>query len=111
MVQEILFKFFILIKASLPDVKFIISGDFGQLDPAKDRIKYCDYKNSIALHELCNGARAEVATCRRSDDTLFKMLLQENIVNTRRYEKLCTTLSYNNKRFFGDKFTEKPNKN
>ena len=64
--------------------KFIIAGDFAQLLPVKDRIENCDYKNSLALHELCDGNRLELTKCRRSDAVLFNMLLPENINNIKR---------------------------
>ena len=50
-----------------------------QLLPVKDRVEDCNYKNSLALHELCDGNRLELTKCRRSDATLFNMLLPENI--------------------------------
>jgi hypothetical protein len=62
-----------------PDIRFIIAGDFAQLLPVKDRIEDCNYKNSLALHELCDGNRLELTKCRRSDATLFNMLLPDNI--------------------------------
>ena len=49
--------------------------------PVKDRVKKCDYKNSLALHNLCDGNKLQLTKCRRSDDTLFNMLLPENINN------------------------------
>jgi ATP-dependent exoDNAse (exonuclease V) alpha subunit len=64
-----------------PDIKCIIAGDFAQLLPVKDRVEGCDYKNSLALNELCDGNRLELTKCRRSDATLFNMLLPENINN------------------------------
>ena len=79
MVQELFYKFFIFLKTICPELKFIISGDFDQLPPVKDRIKYCNYKNSIALYELCDGQRLELSKCRRSDDTLFNMTLPRNL--------------------------------
>ena len=81
MVQEIYYKFFIYLKRSNPKIKFIIAGDFQQLTPVKDRVKKCDYKNSLALHDLCDGNKLQLTKCRRSDDTLFNMLLPENINN------------------------------
>ena len=81
MVQEIYYKFFIYLKRANPKIKFIIAGDFEQLMPVKDRVKKCDYKNSLALHELCDGNKLQLTKCRRSDDTLFNMLLPENINN------------------------------
>jgi ATP-dependent exoDNAse (exonuclease V) alpha subunit len=79
MMSEMFYKFFIVLKRMLPDVKFIIAGDFAQLLPVKDRVEDCNYKNSLALHELCDGNRLELTKCRRSDATLFNMLLPENI--------------------------------
>ena len=78
MVQEIYYKFFIYLKRANPKIKFIIAGDFEQLLPVKDRVTKCDYKNSLALHELCDGNKLQLTKCRRSDDTLFNMLLPEN---------------------------------
>jgi ATP-dependent exoDNAse (exonuclease V) alpha subunit len=79
MVQEIFYKFFIYLQRAVPNLKFIIAGDFNQLLPVKDRIHNCNYKNILALHELCNGNKLILTKCRRSDDTLFNMLLPENI--------------------------------
>ena len=61
----------------MPEIKFIIAGDFSQLLPVKDRIEGCNYKDSLALHELCDGNRLQLTKCRRSDATLFNMLLPE----------------------------------
>ena len=79
MVQEIFYKFFIYLQRALPTIKFIIAGDFLQLLPVKDRLGTRSYKDSIALHELCNGNKLTLTKCRRSDDILFNMLLPENI--------------------------------
>jgi ATP-dependent exoDNAse (exonuclease V) alpha subunit len=79
MMSEMFYKFFIVLKRMRPDIKFIIAGDFAQLLPVKDRIEDCNYKNSLALHELCDGNRLELIKCRRSDATLFNMLLPDNI--------------------------------
>jgi ATP-dependent exoDNAse (exonuclease V) alpha subunit len=79
MMPEMFYKFFIVLKRMRPDIKFIIAGDFAQLLPVKDRVENCDYKNSLALHELCDGNRLQLLKCRRSDATLFNMLLPDNI--------------------------------
>jgi hypothetical protein len=81
MVAESFYRYFITLKRMRPDIHFIIGGDFCQLLPVKDRIEEsgCDYKNSLALHELCDGNRLELLKCRRSDSTLFDMLLPANI--------------------------------
>ena len=93
MMNEHFYKYFIVLKRMRPDVKFIISGDFAQLKPVNERILDCNYKNSIALHELCDGNRLQLTNCRRSDATLFNMLLPENINKIK-------------KREFGNKMTD-----
>ena len=84
MMSEMFYKFFIVLKRMLPHIKFIIAGDFAQLLPVKDRVEDCNYKNSLALHELCDGNRLELTKCRRSDATLFNMLLPNNINNIKK---------------------------
>jgi len=79
MVPEIFYKYFTIIKKFRPDIKFIIAGDYAQLLPVKDRIGIFDYKNSWCLNEIVDGNRLQLTKCRRSDDTLFNMLLPENI--------------------------------
>jgi hypothetical protein len=81
MMSEMFYKYFVVFRKLRPDIKFIIAGDFAQLLPVKERIDNPDYKNSIALHELCDGQRLQLSKCRRSDDTLFNMLMPENINN------------------------------
>jgi hypothetical protein len=84
MMSEMFYKFFIVLKRMCPKIKFIIAGDFDQLLPVKDRIEGCNYKDSMALHELCDGNRLELTKCRRSDATLFNMLRPQNINNIKR---------------------------
>ena len=85
-----------------PDIKFIIAGDFAQLLPVKDRIEDCNYKDSLALFELCDGNRIQLLKCRRSDSTLFNMLLPHNINKIRRsdFKNEMTTkhISFTNKK-------------
>ena len=78
MVSEIFYKYFIVLKRAL-SVKFIISGDFEQLLPVKDRVGVCDYKNSMAIGELSDFNRLQLSHCRRADDELFNMLNPVNI--------------------------------
>jgi hypothetical protein len=88
MVPEMFYKYFIVLKRMYPQINFIIAGDFAQLLPVKDRVD-CDYKNSVALFELRGGKRIQLSRCRRSDDTLFKMLLPNNIKNLKRTDFHC----------------------
>ena len=84
MVREVFYKVFLSIKA-MSDVKFIIAGDWRQLKPVNDRADF-DYKNSLALLELCDANRLELTKCRRSDDKLFKASLSVNSLNTTEYD-------------------------
>ena len=72
-------KFFCTLKRLRPDLKFIIAGDFRQFLPVNDRVAGCDYENSSALKELCDGNMLHLTKCRRSDDKLFNMCQPENI--------------------------------
>ena len=82
MVPEMFYKYFLVLKRSFPTTQFIISGDFEQLLPVKDRVGVgCEYKNSNVLHELCNGTRIQLTTCRRSDSILFDLVAPANIPN------------------------------
>ena len=94
MLQEMFYKFLCSIGRAFPSIKFIMSGDFNQLEPVNDRVKNCDYKNSIALHELSDGNRIQLTKCRRADDTLFNMIKPENIPNI-------------DKKKFGSNFSER----
>jgi hypothetical protein len=73
MMSEMFYKFLIVLKRMRPDIRFIIAGDFAQLLPVKDRIEDCNYKNSLALHELCDGNRIQVSKCRRVDNKMIKL--------------------------------------
>jgi hypothetical protein len=100
LVPEIFYKYFLVLEKALPTMRFIISGDYEQLLPVKDRVGDCDYKNSNALHELCHGNRIELTNCRRSDRTLFDLVDPAN-VHKLKYENFGHTftdrhLSYTN---------------
>ena len=94
MVPEIFYIYFTIIKKFRPDIKFIIAGDYAQLGPVKDRIGDFNYKDSLCLNELVDGNRLQLTKCRRSDDTLFNMLLPQNIGKIQPSD-------------FGSKFTER----
>jgi hypothetical protein len=81
MLQEMFYKYFIIVKKLRPDIIFIMCGDFRQLPPVMDRVGIVDYKNSVALNELCDANRLQLSKCRRSDDVLFNMCKEENIMN------------------------------
>ena len=80
MIPEYFYKFFIVLKRLRPDIKFILSGDFRQLAPVKDRIDPdYNYKESPALFELADGNRLQLTKCRRSDNELYNLCTVENI--------------------------------
>ena len=98
MVHEIFYKFLLVIKRLKPNIKFIISGDFGQLSPVCDRFdgEYC---NSQALHELCGGNRLILTTCRRASSELYNICLEPSKVNPSDFGNAMTDfhLCYTNK--------------
>ena len=69
----------------MPELKFIIVGDFEQLPPVKCRLGKTCFKDSRALWELCDGNKVTLTICRRSDDTLFNMVAPANIGKIRKH--------------------------
>jgi nucleoside-triphosphatase THEP1 len=90
MMKEIFYNFLIFIKTINTKIKFILTGDFRQLPPVNDRIKI-DYKNCIALYEICDGNKLKLKTCRRTDQEFFELCKFKNI-------KLIKTDTFNNKK-------------
>lgn len=99
MMSEIFYKYLITLSNAKPNIKFIISGDFKQLEPVNDRV-ICNYKESRALFELCSGFRVELMQCRRADDKLYNLLKNVNTINTSIFtDKLNKiNLAYTNKK-------------
>ena len=86
MVKEKFYSVFLSVKYYFPNIKFIVSGDFYQLDPVNDR-KYFNYEFSRALYELVDGNKLNLSLCRRSDDRLFNIC--ENIKLNNSYDVTC----------------------
>lgn len=74
MMLEKFYTLFIMIKRSLPNIKFIISGDFGQLPPVKDSWTG-DYETSVGLWSLCDGNKIHLTEYKRGDKELFSLLV------------------------------------
>jgi len=72
MMIEKFYQLFMMIKRTFTKVKFIISGDFGQLPPVNDSWTG-DYKNSPCMWSLCDGNRLQLIKCRRADTNLFNL--------------------------------------
>jgi ATP-dependent exoDNAse (exonuclease V) alpha subunit len=102
MVCEIFYKFFLMIKQLKPSIKFIIVGDFNQLDVVNDRVENVNYKNSKALHELCNDNRLTLLKCRRSDDIMFNKCKFETIneldINEFKHDIKLKNIAYTHKK-------------
>ena len=82
MMQEVFYKYLLILKKMKPNIKFIVAGNFDQLLPVNDRVSRhneFDYYNSPALFELCDGNRLELTKCRRADDECFKKVHPNNI--------------------------------
>jgi hypothetical protein len=103
MVPELVYKFLLAIKHAKPDIIFIMAGDFQQHKPVNDRIgKGFDYKNSIALNELCDGNRIQLTDCYRADKEYYYLYHPDNIGNVRKdqfnNEFTDRHISYTNKK-------------
>jgi hypothetical protein len=73
MVRELFYQVLIMVKHSNPKIKFIISGDFYQLDVVKDRITNRSYENSRVLFELVDGMKLNLTECKRASAELFNI--------------------------------------
>jgi len=82
MLQEKFYKFLLMIKKLKPETRFIISGDYDQLEPVADRIspKY-NYARNPAIFELCNFNKVQLTKCRRANDKLFNLIKSDNVPN------------------------------
>jgi len=74
MVRELFFKLFVHIKMNT-SVKFILAGDFGQLEAVCDRAEF-DYEHSSAVHFLSDGNMVQLTKCRRADEEHFNLCKQ-----------------------------------
>jgi len=83
MMREIFYSLFLSVKFHNPHIKFIISGDFNQLEAVRDRAKF-NYEHSRALYELVDGNKLNLTLCRRSDDKLFNLC--KNIIDNKPYD-------------------------
>ena len=126
MLSECFYKYLITLKHQRPDIRFLMVGDYAQLQPVCDRveedtnkmmgkiIKYkvinkrlipvrdlkgnCDYKASGALYELCDGNRIELTTCRRANNEMFEICKDVNSVDVSKFGSKIfkCNLSYTN---------------
>jgi hypothetical protein len=90
------YQLFILIKRAFSNIKFIIAGDFGQLPPVKDNWSG-DYENSPAMHNLCDGNKISLITCRRANKELYDLCRDVNSIDITRFkptEKTYLNLAY-----------------
>ena len=96
MVKECFYKLLTNIKQINSKIIFYICGDFAQLKPVKD-LWNGDYENSPVLHDLCNNNRLILTECKRSDDVLFNLCKNVNLVDVSKFpvtEKTDLNLAY-----------------
>jgi hypothetical protein len=92
MVPEMFYKFFLTMKRMKSNIRFIIAGDMGQLEPVNDRVKNCNYKNSTALNELCEGNRVQLEKWRRgTNDGLYEACKNPGQVKESQFKQEWTT--------------------
>lgn len=75
MIPEKFYHDFLTIKRIKPTIQFILSGDFRQCQPVQDRIQIGNYKNTLAIKDICDNNRLEITECRRSDKKLYNLSL------------------------------------
>ncbi len=97
MVKEVFYRFFNTIKNNYPFIKFIISGDFGQLKPVND-IKDYDYKNSHILKCVCDFNKVSLTKCRRADENFFRDYTNPNDIDLEFYGIINPKKNRRNKR-------------
>ena len=56
-----------------------------RLIPVRDLKGNCDYKSSGALHELCDGNRIELSTCRRANSEMFELCKDVNSIDVSKF--------------------------
>ena len=61
------YEFLVLVKKATPRIHFILIGDYKQFKPVKDDWSG-DYKNSSAVHYLCDGNKLLLYKCRRANE-------------------------------------------
>ncbi len=82
MIQEVFYKFLVMIKKIKPEIKFIISVDYNQLQAVNDRIsQYKDHFNAPCLFELAEYNKIQLTKCRRANDTLYNLIQFDNVPN------------------------------
>eukprot|EP00732_Lithocolla_globosa_P003256 Lithocolla_globosa_v1_NODE_2520_length_1965_cov_146.627225.p1 type:complete len:208 gc:universal NODE_2520_length_1965_cov_146.627225:1593-970(-) len=96
MVRELFFRLLLLLKKNTK-CKFIIAGDWGQLEVVMDRADF-DYENSHAIHDICDGVMVQLTECRRADTKLFELYNNPEDVNTKDFGKMICkkSLAYHN---------------
>jgi ATP-dependent exoDNAse (exonuclease V) alpha subunit len=98
MIRETFYKIFLTIK-KMSNIQFIVAGDFRQLGPVNDRADF-NYKESLALLELCDNRQLQLTVCRRSDDKLFKASLMVDDLDISKFgkEECDTSICWTNKK-------------
>lgn len=81
MMKELFISQLYSVSKLLPDLNFIICGDWNQFKPVLDRSKDFAYEGSSAIFDICKGNMLELTQCRRADDELFNKTDPKNISN------------------------------
>ena len=81
--KEIFYRMLMLLKRMLPNIKFILTGDFKQYKPVKD-IYEGTYEFSGALFDLCGGNRLTLTKNRRASVDYWGKKLHQHLTNLRK---------------------------
>lgn len=99
MIHERFYKAFLTLRKINPALRFIMAGDFRQLEPVNDRIKNANFKESAVLKQLCDHHRLTLTFCRRSDKELFQASLNVKKIDPSQFQSKVgfINLCYTNK--------------
>ena len=100
MLKEFFYHFFLSIKSSNPEIKFVLSGDWRQCQLVCDCYQE-SYKNSWASQSLVNRVIIQLTNCRRSDTKLYELSKNVNAIDTKLYK--TEKIIYNNLCFTNNK--------
>jgi hypothetical protein len=80
------------LQSAFSHLRFIMVGDFGQLDPVADVNDKINYTDNVALYALTYGARFRLTECRRADKAFFDICADVDGINVALFPVSAATL-------------------
>jgi len=86
MIKELWWRLLLHVKMNTT-CKFILAGDWNQLEPVKDRSEKFEYEKTSVMHYLSDGNLFLLSHCRRSDRKMFDLCENPDAINTANFPK------------------------